>query len=322
MRGCRRHLVNGTAYTFTVTATNAIGTGAASAASNSVTPAAAATVPGAPVIGTATAGNTTASVTFAAPASNGGSAITSFTATSSPSGITATGAASPLVVSGLVNGTAYTFTVTATNAIGTGAASAASNSVTPATVPGAPTAVLAFPGDASALVDFAPPVSDGGSPITSFTVTSSPGGITAIGPINPILVLPLANGTAFTFTVTATNAVGTGAPSAPSISVTPLPVPGAPTIISVAPNPGPNVLTELLVTFAAPGVGAPFTSFTVTATDLITPGPLPPFIAVGATSPIIVTVVNTANTHTIDVFATNTSGSGPPFTVTATNGVF
>ena len=66
-------LTNGTAYTFTVTATNAIGTGAASGASNSATPAG---VPGAPTIGTATPGNTTASVTFTAPASNGGSAIT------------------------------------------------------------------------------------------------------------------------------------------------------------------------------------------------------------------------------------------------------
>ena len=50
-------LTNGTAYTFTVKATNAVGTGAASAASNAVTPAAPIVVPGAPTIGTATAGN-------------------------------------------------------------------------------------------------------------------------------------------------------------------------------------------------------------------------------------------------------------------------
>jgi sugar lactone lactonase YvrE len=93
------------------------------------------TVPGAPTIGTATAGNAQASVTFTAPASNGGSAITGYTVTSSPGGNTFAGTMSPVVVTGLTNGTAYTFTVTATNSVGTGAASAASNSVTPASVP-------------------------------------------------------------------------------------------------------------------------------------------------------------------------------------------
>jgi hypothetical protein len=123
---------NGTPYTYTVTATNAIGTGPAGGPSNSVTPSAGLTVPGAPTIGTATGGNGQATVTFSAPGSNGGSAITSYTATANSGGFTASGAGSPITVTGLTNGTPYTFTVTATNAIGTGAASGASNSVTPA----------------------------------------------------------------------------------------------------------------------------------------------------------------------------------------------
>jgi hypothetical protein len=93
-----------------------------------------ATVPGAPTIGTATAGNAQATVTFTAPVSNGGSPITGYTVTSSPGGITRTGSASPITVTGLTNGTTYTFTVTATNANGTGPASAPSNSVIPGTV--------------------------------------------------------------------------------------------------------------------------------------------------------------------------------------------
>jgi subtilase family serine protease len=86
--------------------------------------------PGAPTIVSVTPGNGQATVNFNDTAPNG-SAITSYTVTSSPGNITATGAGSPITVTGLTDGTAYTFTVTATNAAGTGAASAPSGSVTP-----------------------------------------------------------------------------------------------------------------------------------------------------------------------------------------------
>jgi len=81
-----------------------------------------------PVIGEATALTfSTASVTFTAPGVYAGS---TFTATSSPGGLTGTSATSPITISGLSEQTAYTFTVTATNATGTSGPSAASNSVT------------------------------------------------------------------------------------------------------------------------------------------------------------------------------------------------
>ena len=194
---------------------------------------AAPTGPGAPTGVTATAGDGEATVSFSPPASDGGSAITSYTVTASPGGRAAIGAASPLTVGGLTNGTSYTFTVTATNTVGTGPASALSNAVTPATLPGAPTGVTATAGDGEATVSFSPPASDGGSPITSYTVTASPGGRAAIGAASPLTVGGLTNETSYTFTVTATNTVGTGPASALSNAVTPTTLAGAPTVSAI-----------------------------------------------------------------------------------------
>ena len=116
-------LTAGTAYTFTVTATNSAGTSVASSASNSTTTVGAPTAP-TTVVATAT-GKRSATVSFAAPASNGGSVVTSYTATSTPGGITQTLAQATggtFNFDGLQPGTAYTFAVTATNAVGTSAA--------------------------------------------------------------------------------------------------------------------------------------------------------------------------------------------------------
>jgi uncharacterized protein (TIGR02145 family) len=122
-------LTANTSYHVRAYATNAVGTGYGEEINFSTLPAL-----GAPTIGTATAGDTQATVTFTAPVSNGGSAITGYTVTSSPGGKTGTGSASPVTVTGLTNLTAYTFTVVATNINGNSAASTASNSVIPGTV--------------------------------------------------------------------------------------------------------------------------------------------------------------------------------------------
>jgi hypothetical protein len=178
--------------------------------------------PGAPTGVTATAGNKQAMVIFKAPASDGGKPIISYTVTSNPGNINKSGASSPITVTELTNGTAYTFIVTATNAIGTSPASSPSNSVTPATVPGEPTGVTAMAGNAQATLTFMAPASDGGQPIISYTVTSNPGGKTATGGSSPITVTGLTNATAYNFTVMATNLVGTGPASSPSNIITPV----------------------------------------------------------------------------------------------------
>ena len=244
-------LTNGQSYTFTVTATNAIGTSLPSIASNPVTPSSGVTVPAAPTIGTPTAGNSQVSVPFT-PNSNGGSAITSFSVQAFIGGLASgspvTGAASPIVVTGLTNGTAYTFEALATNAIGNSPYSSMSAAATPAvpTVPAAPTIGTAVPNNVQANVTFTAN-STGGSPITGFTATAYISGvstgITASGTASPLTVTGLTNGIAYTFTVHATNAIGNSAESAQSNSVTPVAsgLPSAPlSPVAFSDGSGPN----------------------------------------------------------------------------------
>ncbi len=303
-------LTNLTPYFFTVAATNSVGMGPSSAASNSVTPDVAATVPGPPTGANATAGNAQATVTFSAPGSNGGSPILGYTVISSPGGFAASIAGAvpaPVVVSGLANGTTYTFVVLANNSIGNGPLSGASNAVTPATLPGRPTAASAIAGNAQATVSFTPPASDGGSAITAYTVTSSPGGFIGTGAASPILVTGLANGTAYTFTVTANNSVGTGLPTlVPSSPVTPTSatVPGAPTGASATAG---NAQATVSFT-AGPTGGSAITGFTVTSN----PGGGIDANAGNLTTPRNITGLTNGVAYTFTVTATNAVGVGVP----------
>ena len=95
------------------------------------------------------------------------------------------------------------------------------NSAIPVNVPGIPTGVTAVAGNGQATVSFTAPADNGGSPITGYIVTSSPGNITATGTGTTITVTGLTNGITYTFTVKAVNAVGNSAESAASNAVTP-----------------------------------------------------------------------------------------------------
>jgi hypothetical protein len=127
-------LTPGSSYTFKVAAINSVGTGAESAASNAVIPTTA-TVPGAPTAVSAAAKSSGAVVTWTAPTSNGGSQVTGYKVVpylgSVAQTATTVGATTSATVSGLTNGSAYTFKVAAINGVGSGAESTASTAVTP-----------------------------------------------------------------------------------------------------------------------------------------------------------------------------------------------
>ncbi|GAA3559172.1 hypothetical protein GCM10022197_13210 [Microlunatus spumicola] len=259
-------------------------------------------VPAAPTGVTATAGDTQASVSFTAPASDGGSPVTGYTVTASPGGATAACEGSPCTVTGLTNGTAYTFTVVADNANGSSSASQASSAVTPALAPDAPTAVEGAGADGSALVSWTAPASDGGSAVTGYTVTASPGGANATCVSSPCRVMGLDNGEDYTFTVVATNPIGSSTPSDASAPVSVRTVPGAPTITKVTHGNG-----AATVTFDAPSEdgGAPVTGYTLVASpdgaSAACPG-----------SPCTLVGLQNGTSYTLQVLALNAAGSSEP----------
>lgn len=230
-----RGLENGTEYTFTVVAGNDFGESPPSAASDAVVPVA---VPVKPTAVTATAGDTSATVSWQ---SQYVSEEVAFTVSSAPGSKTCTTTGSLTCdVSGLVNGTAYTFQVEASNANGASGSSAVSNTVIPAGVPLPPSAPTALPGNSSAQISWAA-VAGNGSSVTGYTVIASPGGeACATSGALTCTVAGLANGTAYTFTVTASNAIGRSQASPSSAAVTPE-APFTPTPIPTpSPTPSPT----------------------------------------------------------------------------------
>jgi Ca2+-binding RTX toxin-like protein len=224
-------LTNGEAYRFQVRASNELGTSAFSPLSAPVTPD---VVPNAPANVAGVGGNGVVNLSWTAPAANGGTAITGYkvqvlAGATLVQTIPLTGTATTAEVTGLANGTAYSFQVLAVNAHGDGALSAVSAPVTPMTVPGVPVLGQATAGDGSVTVRWTAPQSNGGSAITGYAVqvVGVDGQIvgalrTAGAGATSLVVTGLTNGTAYRFQVRAANAMGAGEFSALSPSVTPV----------------------------------------------------------------------------------------------------
>ena len=184
-------------------------------------------IPTAPQNVTAIPGNGSAAVTWQAPDFDGGLPITTYTVLATPGGAQTVvkGGVLTANVSGLTNGTPYTFAVLPANSFANGLWSAASPAVTPTSVPRPPVGVTASPANQGATVSWSAPTFDGGSPVTGYTVTTAPGGATVNTPASArsATVPNLASGT-YTFTVAAANVNGTSLASNVSNPIVPYPI--------------------------------------------------------------------------------------------------
>ena len=289
-------LTPGTTYTFSATVTNSAGqTSPASSTVSATLP----TVPGAPTAVTAGASSGSTAVSWLAPSSNGGASISSYTVTSSPGALTCIATTlTNCTVTGLTDGTAYTFSVTATNMMGVGAASTPSAPTAFVIAPSAPLSPSAIAGNAQAVVSWQTPSVTGGYGISLYNVVASPGNLTCSTPNTSCTITGLTNGTSYTFTITAVNSAGSG-PGATTSSVIPSTTPSAPTGLTA--TPGTNQVT---LSWTAPDSGGlPISIYTVTAT----PGN---FTCTTATTSCTISGLTSGTTYTFSVTATNNNGTG------------
>jgi len=223
-------LTPGVAYTFTVVARNFKGTGPESARSTVVVPTA--TAPGEPLPGSVTSGNQWAQIRWSAPVSTGGSAITGYVVRVSSNGqvvrtVTAAATARSVRVDRLGNGTLYSVSIAARNAVGTGPEVVAPVVFAPrAERPGAPVVTGASAGRGSMTVRWAAPASNGGASVTGYEIRVYVRGVLqrtvpASASSRSLVVTNLLPGTPHTMTVTAVNSVGRGAASAHTSAITP-----------------------------------------------------------------------------------------------------
>ena len=198
------------------------------------------TPPDAPTGLTATAGDRQVGLTWTAPASDGGDEISYYEYEVNGSGtwISTGGTTVTHMVTGLTH-QPYTFRVRAVNSAGGSAPSAASGSVTPNDMPGAPTGLTGTGGDEEVTLMWTAPASNGGLTITGYEYERTGSGTwTSTGSTDTNhKVTGLTNGQPYTYRVRALNRLGAGAASTASTSVTPT---ATPTVSGVALTSAPG----------------------------------------------------------------------------------
>lgn len=292
-----------------------------------------ATTPGAPTSVVSTKGNGQISVAFTAPSFDGGLPITTYeyalstdsyaTFTTRSTGTTA----SPLVITGLANGTSYGVKIRAVNSLGAGVASDAATAVTPSTVPNAPTSLSSTAGNTQLTISFTAPSNNGGLAITNYEYAlstnsgSSYGAFTALSPadgLTPVTITGLINGTAYYVKLRAVNGDGSGTESAAVTTNTmPFTTPSAPTSLSsVAGN------QQLSISFT-PGSsgGPPITNYAyaLSTNSGSSYGAFTALSPADAVSPITIGGLSNATTYYVKLLAITSLATGAESAAVTTN---
>ena len=298
-------LANGQSYTFTVMAHNSLGLGVASLVT--ATPGG---VPDVPTNVAGTPGNKLVNLSWTAPASNGPAIDHYVIYLNGTTALANTATTTSTVVSNLVNGVSYTFTVAAINSVGNGNKSLASQPIIPRTVPSAPS-VTATAGAGNIALSWTAPA-NGGSVITGYNVyrSATQNGVYTLLTTNPIQTLSytdsagLTNGTTYYYEVRANNAAGQSANG--TASSAPGNVPAAPAVPTL--TAGNN---QISLSWTAPASTGTITGYTVYRSTTGTAGS---YGRIASTSATTLQYVNTGlvstQTYWYQVSANNSFGEG------------
>ena len=313
-------LINGTTYTYRVAAITSYGLGAWSTPSSPVTPM---TVPTAPSGLAGVRGDSSVALTWTGPSDNGGGAIVDsiveYRLTTSASWTAfahAPTAASAITVTGLTNGASYEFRVRSVNVAGASPSSNIAGPLVPMTTASAPVNLVGTFGDQKVTLAWGTPASNGGGVISDYLIqyrearTGTPWTTVPHAPstATSIIVTGLTNGTAYFFRVAAVNPVGFGAAAVTS-PITPMTIPGAPSIVSATPgnanvvlvwrapaSDGGGAISNYIIEYKVDGPSITWIRF--------------PRVASNATTATITPLVNGTN-YLFRVTAVNAAGIGP-----------
>jgi hypothetical protein len=230
----------------------------------------------------------------------------------SSNSIDTTDASTSKTVTGLTNGTSYTFAIATRNSVGTGASYIHPTSVTPKSVPSSPVLPSATGTNSQVALTWGLPLDNGGAAITNYLVEYSSNSGSTWNSVSRTAstsrfetITSLTNGTDYLFRISAINSVGTGNPSS-AASATPSTTASAPTSLIATPgnaqvslaftagSNGGSALTDYVIEYSS-NAGSSWSTFTHSATT---------------TSPVVITGLTNYTSYIFRLTPINGNGNG------------